>query len=251
VILGFASLIIYSRFYLGVHAINQLLYGSTLGVTTYVFIFHVLEMDKYDYREFFSTFNTMFNNIIYWSFYISFVIITILLYNLNNVDETYRNYVTSKCPTIKHYRLLQHDALSDSLLIFALIGSHLGFTILQILLKNYYPEEDKLQCLYEFANTDLKKTLLRSVYLALVAIPSLIPLAAISDNADFTTICVFKIAIPYFSTVAIVNSVGLFYALKLNITNNKILDKNAIDSSENKEVKEKENTELKEIKENI
>jgi len=61
----------------------------------------------------------------------------------------------------------------------------------------------------------------------------------------------FKIGIPYFTTLAIVNSVGLFFALRLNITNNKSNDKNSIDSSENKEVKEKENTELKEIKENI
>jgi len=138
VILGFVSLIIYSRFYLGVHAINQLLYGSTLGLTTYIFIFHVLEMDQYDYREFFSIFTSMFNIIIYWGFYISFIIITILVYNFNNVDETYRNYVTTKCPSIKSYRLLQHDALSDSLLIFAIFGSHLGFTILQFLLRKNY-----------------------------------------------------------------------------------------------------------------
>jgi membrane-associated phospholipid phosphatase len=224
IILIVISLICYSRFYLGVHAINQLIYGASLGLVLYLFIFYILELHKYDCKQFFSQFIEFPKVAIYWSIYISFLVALVLVFIYNTEDNPYKDYVDQKCPDTKDFRSYEYDGMSNGLLISAIMGTHLGFTILYYLLQRNYTDEKSLQYFHEFIYTNIKTSILRILFLAVVAVPTMIPLMAISSDANFAIICIFKISIPYFCTLAIVCSAGLFYAYRLNLTNNPSLN---------------------------
>ena len=218
-ILFFIVLIMYSRFYLGVHAINQLLYGFTLGILLYIFLFYVIEFQNEDYKQFFSKYSDLSQIALYLGLYICFIIALILVYCLVETDDTYKSFVISKCPNTPHYRILEGDGLSNALLIFSLLGCHIGFSLLYYFIKRENPEnEEILSYIHDFTKTEFKKSILRLLFMCVVALPTMIPLIVVSNNASFTVICTFKITIPYIFTFMVVKSIGIYYANKLNLT---------------------------------
>lgn len=68
-ILVLVGAIVLSRIYLGVHSVNQIIYGITLGFCAYFLVFNVLEVDKTEPKEFFlffkkkNIYNTNYNQI--------------------------------------------------------------------------------------------------------------------------------------------------------------------------------------------
>jgi len=226
-------IILFSRLFLGVHSLNQIIYGLTLGVWLYILIFFVLELQNLTHDEFFEQFIDLWINIIYWGFYFTCFLISILLYILKNYsDPSTETYVYFVCPNLSPYSYFQYDGFSTSLVLFILVGFHIGLTILYILVNKYLEEKDILFTINNFIDTNFWISILRLAFLVAIAVPTGIPLLAISQNADFWIIYLFKLSLPYFLSPCILAS-GIFFAYKLKLTYRK-QEKNVLHNPVNK-----------------
>jgi len=228
--LGFIFSILYSRFYFGVHSINQLLYGTSLGTTQYVFLFIVMKQHELKYEKFFEIFTTLWKNIIYWSFYFALFLILIFVYFFKETDQTYLNYLKSACPKMNEYKMLKYDGMVNALYIFILYGAHLGISFLYLLIKRKYEDKNTLEYIFNFSSSGFIKSILRLLVLALIVTPTLLPLIFIPDNVNFAVYSIFKLAIPYMLTLFILYSVGIYVTFTYNLTNNKLSDVNNMES---------------------
>jgi membrane-associated phospholipid phosphatase len=228
--LGFIFSILYSRFYFGVHSINQLLYGTSLGTTQYVILFIVMKQHELKYEQFFEIFTTLWKNVIYWSLYFAFFLIFIFVYFFKETDQTYFNYLRSACPKMKEYKMLKYDGATNALYIFLLYGAHLGITFLYFLIKRKFEEKNSLEIIFNFSSTSFIKSILRLFVLASIVFPSLLPLIFITDNVNFAVYAIFKLAIPYMLTIFILYSVGIYVTFTYKLTNNKLSDVNNVES---------------------
>ena len=238
VILGFIFSIIYSRFYFGVHAINQLLYGFILGAIQYLFLFVAIKQHKLDFNVFFEIFTTTTFNIIYWTIYGCLFILLLLVYYLIQFDYSYENYLLSVCPYLKEFRKFGYDGMTNALNLFILLGAHTGIMILCLLIKRKYSESCVFESVNKFADTTFLKSCLRLLFIGLLAVPTMIPSLIISTDTDFTIYGVFKLSVPYFSTFCIIYSVGIYYSLVLNLGNIKSPDNTLVMATlENPQIK--------------
>jgi membrane-associated phospholipid phosphatase len=212
--------IILSRFYLGVHTLNQLIYGFLLGVCLYAFFFLALEEHKLDYNSFFEKFSCLKSNLIYWGLYLASFVLLLFLYFFLKTDHTYEQWLNSSCPDLAKYRKFENEGFYLGLIIFTLIGAHGGLNLLIILVDKYYNNQAILEYIHDWTYTSFSKSLLRLLFLALIGIPTLLPAVLVSKEADLAIIFIFKTAIPLFVTLLSLFSLGIFFSYKFHLTKN-------------------------------
>jgi len=212
--------IIMSRFYLGVHSFNQLLYGCVLGVALYAFFFLVLEDHALDSKGFWERYSSRNYHIFYWIAYPLMFLLAILLFTLKEYDNGYKSFLEKNCPSIHNYKVFGYEGFYTTLTLFTLIGSHAGLNVLVVMVQKYYPRQEVMEHIFEWTDTTFAKSILRIVFIGALSAPTFIPMMVISSEANLAIIYVFKAAFPFCATLMIDYSLGIFFAYKLGLTKN-------------------------------
>ena len=195
-----AALTAFSRLALGVHSVDQVLYGSLLGIFSFLifaFMFKIYDMPLNDYLKFFKKKNYINGSIIT---NILLIIFPFILYALIDVEKDKKRYelvMSKKCPDIDEYKLYSHNCLGESLIILLISGIYCG----QFLF--WYLVSKKKDQLYE-DNININKN------------ESTLALEQSINNWNIRLINVIKnvnIAMKIFGIFAIILIPGIFYLI--------------------------------------
>jgi hypothetical protein len=153
IFLGFSLLLILlimiSRVYLGLHTINQIVYGALLGLFFFYldyFIFEIINMDIYYYKKLFKSKKIMKIFIIIILISLSLLLLVYFIFNKNKIKK-YNSFLDDipKCKKLKDYRRLNKEGLFANLLIFFLIGMYFGQMFFwKMIEKKYFEEINKI-----------------------------------------------------------------------------------------------------------
>jgi len=113
-----------------------------------------------------------------------------------------------------------NEGFYTTMTLFTLIGSHAGLNILFPMIQKYYNREVVFEHIFEFTSTTFLKSILRILFIGVISVPTFIPLIVVPNDSNFTVIFIFKAAFPFCVTLAIVYSLGIFFAYKLGLTKN-------------------------------
>ena len=211
------ALIAFSRLVMGVHSINQILYGSSFGFMifiTFSYIFRIYEMPLIYYIKYFK--KKKFIKIFHLIFILLIIISVVSYYTLdNNVNiERYNTMIHNLCPKVKKYKILNVDSLHGSLVIIILFGIYSGQCVYWHLItkKNYIElkkaeDIEKIDKIYNKKNIFFIKRIFKNwiVFLKIICLLFLVlcPLVlnfAISSKNNLYIILVFKFSFSYYFT---------------------------------------------------
>lgn len=133
----------FSRFYLKVHSLNQILFGALLGFGIYILFFWVFRLQDFkdsDLRKL-----VMERQIVIQAVIVALIIPAFVLWLTFPQDDEITKIILLKCPEIDKNRVLSDNSFMQSLVILGISGAALG---LYFLFRSI-PTED--------SNSDLKK----------------------------------------------------------------------------------------------
>ena len=192
----FSLSIAFSRIFLSVHSINQIIYGSILGIGMYFYFFHIIELHKFSGKKFNKYIIGSFENKIHTIKFCIYFIILFALYLLrkNNWEE-FDEIIKKECPHLPLYRKFNNDGFFIGLVIFLLIGAHYGLYYLFIQSQIHRPfKEEQINKWSMYQN--LKNLILKILIFIPHSTPMIIYLL-IPKNAPLYIIFPFKVILPY------------------------------------------------------
>ena len=221
----FGSLIMVSRVMLAAHAINQVIYGFSLGFGIYLVNIYLLSYHTYSSEKFFFFLINKFVSIFYFLFHIILLIILIVVYVVieDDKDIEYKsyNYIFNgiRCKIKNKYLMLKNDGFFQALSLTSLLGAHLGIIVLIFTLKklNYIING----FIIEFNKSSIKKWLIRLPILLLSGI-FIILYFCIPGDISLAVIFIFKSALPFFLTTFGIYFLGIFICIHYNLSNENI-----------------------------
>ena len=211
-----SSLTAFSRLALGVHSIDQVLYGSFLGIFAFLifaFMFKIYDMPLIHYIKFFREKKYINRTILS---FILFIIFPFILYFLIDVEKDKKQYdsnISKNCPGIEEYKLYSHNCLTESLIILVLCGIYFGQFIFWYLIskkKNQLIQDSPSDAftLEESVNNwnihlnNIRKnyiTALKFFGVILIAlIPGIFYIIIPGENNSLANILLFKYGLPLF-----------------------------------------------------
>ena len=210
----FSFLIALSRIFLSVHSINQILFGSLLGIGLYFYFFQIIQLQKFNGKQFFKYITGNLEIIIHSVKFVIYLIILFLVYFFKNYNSNkYDNILNEHCPNIPLYRKFKNDGFFVGLTIFFLIGAHYGllFFINKIKVERPFKSEEINNWTKE---NDLKIILIQFLILLphfiLMILYFLIP-----DN-DISLIILYslKVIIPFLITGVLMFGIFIYICIK-------------------------------------
>ena len=192
----FSLSIAFSRIFLSVHSINQIIYGSILGIGMYFYFFHIIELHKFSGKKFNKYIIGSFENKIHTIKFCIYFIILFALYLLrkNNWEE-FDEIIKKECPHLPLYRKFNNDGFFIGLVIFLLIGAHYGLYYLFIQSQIHRPfKEEQINKWSMYQN--LKNLILKILIFIPHSTPMIIYLL-IPKNAPLYIIFPLKVILPY------------------------------------------------------
>ena len=221
----FGSLIMVSRVMLAAHAINQVIYGFSLGFGIYLVNIYLLSYHTYSSEKFLEHIINKFVSIFYILFHIILLIILIVVYVVieDDKDIEYKsyNYIFNgiRCKIKNKYLMLKNDGFFQALSLTSLLGAHLGIIVLIFTLKklNYIING----FIIEFNKSSIKKWLIRLPILLLSGI-FIILYFCIPGDISLAVIFIFKSALPFFLTTFGIYFLGIFICIHYNLSNENI-----------------------------
>ena len=146
ILLIWIILIILSRLILGMHSINQVIYGSTLGLIVVLLIsvvFKLHQMPVIYYKKLFKEkiyISIIFSLILFLSI---FSIISNFAFDNKSQIKKYEKILNEKCQNLPEYRKFNLDGLFGSFIIFGLLGMYSGQILFWYLIDNNYKSNKK------------------------------------------------------------------------------------------------------------
>ena len=226
----FSFLIIISRVILAAHSINQILYGTCLGIGTYFILIHIIGYHQYSSIEFYQHIKKKKVKKIYYIFHIFLLLLSIFIYLFSDdkdhkdINEKIFNGV--RCKKLPEFKRYKNDGLFQASSIAGMIGAQFGIDILFILLKN-----NNYMINYTIIewnkNNKIKFFFLRFFVILISAfgilfyfiIPGCFPLMAIFS---------VKGGFAFFFAMAGIYSLGIFISIQLKIANKDIYKMDAL-----------------------
>ena len=196
-------LINFSRVILGVHSVNQVIYGDTLGFTVYFIIFQIIKPHKRNAKKFFERFLNLryiMMNIIFFFVILLYIVLGAIFYDREGEKEfeDLKEKLKMFCEA-KENRMLSRNSVYKSLCIMGYFGMILGLNSLAYTIQNqYYSKYNEAN--YYYKNTKKKwyfKFGIRFIYLSLCFIP-LISFFIIPNNINIIILYVIGSSIPMF-----------------------------------------------------
>ena len=135
-------MILLSRIILGMHSVNQIIYGTSLGLIISSFIFIVFKIHQLPVSIYKKFFREKKYKYIILSILCVFIIITIsnvFIFNKEFDYDKYNDILDKLCEKkVPKYRRFNLDGLFGSITILALLGMYLGQVLLWYLIENKY-----------------------------------------------------------------------------------------------------------------
>jgi membrane-associated phospholipid phosphatase len=251
--LTYIILIILSRLILGVHAINQVIYGSTLGVIVMIFsvkVFKLHQMPVAFYKRLFKEKLIIF---CVTSILLLLTITSVLSVMIFNNEFDYKKYeeiLSQTCgDSLPKYRKFNYDGLFGAFTVLALLGMYLGQILFWYLIDNRYKkynsnidfskteaaqvslsndsskDEENNELLDNLINNwNKNRRLLFGSYwnifkimivLELCMSPTLL-FILISKDADMSVIFIYKFGFPFFAVFFLIFSFGFYYFIMIS-----------------------------------
>ena len=124
-----SSLIAFSRLALGVHSLDQVFFGSAVGIwlfAVFAYVFKAYDMPLSYYLRFFKD-----NKYFYFFLFTLLVlfVVPIILYNYTNAEDDVKNYglfMKKKCKDKDEFQFYNHNSMAESLVILLILGIFLG-----------------------------------------------------------------------------------------------------------------------------
>lgn len=215
----------FSRILLGIHSINQVIYGDCLGFSLYYLFFQALEIHKRNINKFFNNFLNIKRTI---KFSIGFVISILLLMVVNSISSgqndlnamKYKNIISELSPQLDPYRMFNFNSFSGGLLIFEYFGMFYGFVFLVNLIKNDYSNK------YEEINNYFHNTETSWIkYICLLScFPPLIIYFFIPNTVNIYVILIIKQILPIFTLMFFLYGVNIYFCIMFKGANKNIYD---------------------------
>lgn len=230
-------LVVFSRIILGIHSINQIIFGSLLGIWIFLFLIYSFKFDKMSmiiYRKIYQKKKYIFS--ISLLLFLSLITPIILgsIYNrqLDYVDLN--NKLNYNCKKVKTFRRFNYEGLFGCLIMVSFTGIYYGQLLFwHYLDKNYKVNIDKLNNDYflidELINTWNKnrcylfqrKNILKLIKLLFICgSPLIIFFLISSENDSMLIVFLFKFSIPLFLFSFLLSGIG-FYSFLLMYCGNK------------------------------
>ena len=215
-------MILLSRIILGMHSINQVIYGSTLGVIISLFVFIVFKIHRMPvsvYKKFFREKKYIYISLIV---YFVFIVMTYLTYFLSNKGFDYVKYndiLDNLCEKkVPKYRRFNEEGLFGSSTILAMLGMYLGQILFWYLIENKYKvnEDHPDNVVNRVFLCHNFKTVLKIILVFIISILPGILFIAIPNNSNLILIFSVKIGIPYFLIPFLLYGFGFYYLIKLS-----------------------------------
>ena len=212
--------IMLSRVYLGAHSINQIIFGSLLGIAIYLFVFFILQLQKVDGNTFFRFFVNMRMNIGLLCFYLVLIGIGILTWSFQrHHNSIYSNTLSEICPKIKEEKKFYNDGLQGILSINGMVGAHLGLMLLAYFIeKNYLL---KMNYVNEWYKGRFLHYIFRIMLVLMFSLPFILTKINLEDRS-LATIFLLKICIPYLLTLFSLYGLFIYSCVYLQICNKRI-----------------------------
>ena len=220
-------LINFSRLILGLHAIDQVLYGDIFGFLLYYLLFHVLHLNERDSKEFFQNFIDLKHTIKQGIFWILCFLTLIFCWNFfplmdNNILIKYEQIIYKLCPNFPKYDLLTNEVIFEALTIFAYIGMYAGLFMLSSLCSEKYPDKyDEINYFNENNKNVFSKYILLSINIFPFILYWIIP-----TDAELKFFYSLKVAIPLLIFAFLSFGLNLYYYIKFGYANQDIYKNN-------------------------
>ena len=250
----FVVLVILSRLILGIHSINQVIYGSVLGLFTSLLVVQILQLHKMPIIFYKRLFKEKILIFCISSILLILEILSILSSLSFNIDFDYDYYdkiLDELCEELPKYRKFNMDGLFGAFVVLALLGMYLGQVVFWYLIDNFYKKtkKTKIQKMdtikseeindiekddYDEKNNnkilddmiihwnenrsfiDCSTIKISKIFVVILICCS--PLALfilVSREANMIVIFVFKFGIPFFFSMFFVFSLGFYYIIKI------------------------------------
>lgn len=201
-----------SRLLLGVHSINQVLYGGLLGLLTFYLVFFCFSFHRMNSIEFSKYFTEVFIVSIFFIKYLFMFLGLLLIYLLVDFDTSeYDKVLRQVCPDdwLKPTFKYNNNNFNSGITFFALIGAHAGLSILNYVVKykpNWFPARYDEDDIANFNKISCYKWLLQIPIFVIVVGP-IFALFAISSHSNVIILFLFKGILPF--TLIGLNAFGL------------------------------------------
>ena len=142
ILLAWIVIILLSRIILGVHSVNQIIYGSTLGVILSLFVLIVFKIHRMPvsvYKKFFREKKYIYISVAVYLVFIGISIGNYFIVKKGFDYEKYNDILDKVCEkNVPKYRRFNADGLFGSSTIFVMFGMYLGQIIFWYLIENKY-----------------------------------------------------------------------------------------------------------------
>jgi membrane-associated phospholipid phosphatase len=215
--------IIFSRVYLGSHSLNQILYGSTLGILFYFLYVEVLRLHEIDSKPFFAFFRNIRYTAYITALYTTVISILVLAYLFRSSDTAdYDTILTTICPNMSSVNKFNNDGLVKGLILGLHVGAHYGLILLSRVVDDKY--NGKEEFIDTWNNTgwgNFKPHILRSLIIAGCSIIGLLYLIVPSNNT-LLVVCLFKMFLPLAICTFNIYFFAIYLCIRVNLANPKI-----------------------------
>ena len=251
--LTYIILIILSRLILGLHSINQVIYGATLGVIVMIFSVHVLklhEMPVVFYKRLFKEKLIIFcvTGILILLAIIS--VLSVMIFNNEFDYKTYEGKLSQTCgKSLPKYRKFNYDGLFGAFTVLSLLGMYLGQIVFWYLIDNRYKkynsnidfnknESDEVNLSNVSSSDDENKELIdnlinnwnknrrilfrsywnvfKIIIVLNLCISPMILFILVPKDASMDIIFIYKFGIPFFAILFLIFSFGFYYFIKIS-----------------------------------
>ena len=140
-------LVPFSRVVLGVHSINQIVYGALLGIWLFLVLIIVFKCDRmpvYVYKDLFRKPKYIISFSIFFIICLVLAIISKFTINTNIDKELLNKIIDENCSDVGDYKRLHAGSLHDSLIIAGSIGLYYGQMLFWYLIENKYKKNKQI-----------------------------------------------------------------------------------------------------------
>lgn len=135
-------LVLISRFILGLHSINQIIFGAFIGIWIFLFMFILFEFDNIsliNYRNIFNNKKYILSMSLFLLLFLYFPFLFSNQFNkqiINYIDLNEKlNY---NCSNVKNYKRFYNEGIFGCLVILVIFGFYYGQMIFWIIFDKYY-----------------------------------------------------------------------------------------------------------------
>lgn len=226
--------IIISRMFLGVHSIDQVIYGASLGLGTYLCYFIVFDVfQTKDFSEYIcNKISIIIHAIVFGLFFIAGLVCYL---SIDKDIEQYNALIMTLCPDTKIYKKFKDEGFYAVLIIFFIIGLHFGYLILFKYMEHNYPNKKDVIVNWN-RNGEVKHFILRILLFIPFLIVMILYAVVPATNEDLLGLAyTFKFAFPYLVTGLLISSAYFITCIKVQliILDNKDNAENAVEKSNN------------------